>query len=367
MSLISQIYLSLQGLDSLVSAISNFGTGISSAEPSERQYPLVQFFEFLRVASASGLQQYAPDITEEGLAVARLGDGTDYVVHKVRSPDGDVVVVKHAKATLQLDGTEGSSESGNHSRIRKVLHEIKIATHPMLRKDRNILRMKGFGWELAESSLTSPFIVVEYAEHGTLRDYLQKKAVDKETKLGLAFDLARALRALHTQCIAHGDLKLENALVSIVPQNPTLKLTDFGLSVILNDDETSYEYWGTQRYRPPEVYQQTGDSPTAGLVVGCKYRACDIYTYGLFVLEVLIDGKRYFECASEQGEIEERDKALKCLSGVIDINVTALLTLINIAEKCLNIEVEARPPIEGIVSQFDNFNKLVRCTPFPKI
>ena len=362
MSLFSLVNLSLQSLDSLVSAISNFGAGVSSAGPTERQFPLVQFFEFLRVASTSGLKQYPSEITEEGLAVAKLGDGTDYIVHKVRISDGDVVVVKHAKATLQLDGTEGSSESGNRSRLRKVLHEIKIATHPMLRKDRNILQMKGFGWELAESSLTTPFIVVEYAEHGTLRDYLQRTAVNKETKLSLAFDLARALQVLHTQCIAHGDLKLENALVSIVPQDPTLRLTDFGLSVVLNDEERLYEYWGTQQYRPPEVYQQIGDSPTAGLVVGSKYRACDIYAYGLVVLEVLIDGKRYAEFASEQGEIEERDKALKCLSGMSDTNVTALNTLRTLAEKCLNIEVEARPPIKGIVSQLDRLNKSVRCT-----
>ena len=362
MSLVSQINLSLQGLDSLVSAISNFGAGTFSAEPPGRQSPLVPFFEFLRIASASGLQQYAQDITEEGLVVARLGDSTDYVVDKVRSPNGDVVVVKHAKATLLLDGTEGASESGNNSRIRKVLHEIKIATHPALRENRNILRMEGFGWELAESSLTTPYLVVEYAEHGTLRDYLQKKAVGKETKLGLAFDLAKALQALHTQCIAHGDLKLENALVFIVPRDPTLKLTDFGLSVVLDGDERPYEYWGTQRYRPPEVYQQTGDSPTAGLVAGSKYRACDIYAYGLFVLEVLVDGKQYFECASEQIEIEERCKALKCLSGVIDTNDTALNTLKNIAERCLNIEVKARPQIEEIIRQLEDFNKSVRCT-----
>ena len=362
MSLVSQINLSLQGLDSLGSAISNFGAGTSSAEPTERQSTSVPFFEFIRIASASGLQQYAQDITEEGLVVARLGDGADYVVDKVRSSNGDVVVVKHAKAALLLDGTEGASESGNNSRIRKVLHEIKIATHPALRENTNILRMKGFGWELAESSLTTPYLVVEYAEHGTLRDYLQMKAVGKETKLGLAFDLARALQALHAQYIAHGDLKLENALVSIVPRDPTLKLTDFGLSVVLNGDETPYEYWGTQWYRPPEVYQQTGDSPTAGLVAGSKYRACDIYAYGLFVLEVLADGKQYFEHVSEQGEIEERCKALNCLLDVIDTNDTALNTLKSIAERCLNIEVEARPQIEGIVSRFEDFNKSVRCT-----
>src|SRR4051812_46827146 len=107
MSLVSQIISSQSGLHSLEAAVSNFGIGISSGEPTERPAPSVPLFDFLRVASASGLQQYAQDIAEEGLVSARLGDGADYVVDKVRSPDGVVVVVKHVKATLMLDDTAG--------------------------------------------------------------------------------------------------------------------------------------------------------------------------------------------------------------------------------------------------------------------
>ena len=206
--------------------------------------------------------------------------------------------------------------------------------------------------------------MVEYAEHGTLRNYLQKSphVVSIQTKLSLAFDAAGALQALHTHRIAHGDLKLENALVSTAPEDPTLKITDFGLSVVLYDDEKSYEYWGTQRYRPPEVYQQTGDSPTAGLIAGSRYRACDIYTYGLLLLEILIDGEPYLEHVGEQGQIEGQSEALRCLSSVIDVDDVALPTLRIIVERCLHIEAEARPRIEEIIFQLEDINQSVRCT-----
>jgi len=361
MSLVSQIFSLQLGLDSLGSSDKNFGIDTSSGKHPEKTAPSLPLFDFLQVASASGLRQFAQDIAEEGLVAARLGDGADYVVDKVKSPNGEIVVVKHVKDTLSPDGVTGDSDIEDTSRISKVLHEIKIATHPVLRKNANILRMMGFGWEMSESSLTTPFLVVEYAEHGTLRNYLQKvpQPVSMETKLSLAFDTVKGLRSLHVHHIAHGDLKLENALVTTAPKDPTLKITDFGLSVVINDDETPYQYWGTQRYRPPEVYQQAGDSDTAGWIAGSKYRACDVYTYGLLVLEILIDGEQYLEHVGGAGRIDEQSQALRCLSSIFDSDDVALTTLKSIAQKCLHIDAEARPRIEEIVSQFEGVNQSV--------
>jgi serine/threonine protein kinase len=363
MSLVSQIFSLQLGLDSLGSSVKNHGTDTSSGKHPEKPAPSLPLFDFLQVASASGLRQFTQDVAEEGLVAARLGDGADYVVDKVKSPNGEIFVVKHVKDTLSLYGAAGDSDIKDTSRIHKVLHEIKIATHPVVRENANILRMMGFGWEMSESSLTTPFLVVEYAEHGTLRNYLQKVRlfVSTETKLSLAFDAVKGLRSLHAHHIAHGDLKLENTLVTTTPKDPTLKITDFGLSVVIDDDQTSYQYWGTQRYQPPEVYQQTGHSETAGWIAGSKYRACDIYTYGLLVLEILIDGEQYLEHLSEAGQIDEQSQALRCLSGVFDSDDVALTTLKSIAQMCLHIDVEARPPIEEVVSQFEGVTQSVRC------
>lgn len=350
-------------LGGFVSNVTQLSFRSSSATLSKKSTPFLPLFDFVQVASASGLKQYTQEIAEEGLIAARLGDGADYVVDKVRNTGGEIVVVKHVKATLTIGTTEHKVGSEEESRIRKVLHEIKIATHPAVKKNVNILHIKGFGWELAEGSLTTPFIVVEYAEYGTLRDYLRKgsHAVTIETRYELALDAARGVQTLHAHRIAHGDLKLENALISAIPRNPTLKITDFGLSIFLDSDEKSYEYWGTERYRPPEVAEQTGGSETAGLIAGSRYRACDIYTYGLLVLEILIDGEQYFDGAGEQIGIEEGSEPLQRLLKADSESNHIILVLKRIVEECLQVEAEARPRIDEIISQLGGSERLVEC------
>ncbi|KAF3491800.1 kinase domain-containing protein [Arthroderma uncinatum] len=358
MSIGAPILSSRSGLvDSLATALRDYGIGSSPDGPPEEPVPAIPLFDFLRIASESGLHQYPGDIAEQGLLAARIGEGLDYVVDKVKDLEGRVVVVKHVKTTASPDTGFQSEDS---SRIRKVLHEIKIATHPALKRSTNILQMKGFGWELAEDGLAIPFLVVEYAEHGTLRSYLQRSTVSMETKFDMAFDAARGLQALHAHRIAHGDLKPENALVvSTTPQHLTLKITDFGFSVILKDDQTHYEYWGTPHYRPPEVYRQTGDSETAGLIPGSGYRACDIYTYGLLLLELLIDGEKYITRAKNQGRLGDRDSALLCLLQVMDIECDVLPPLKNIVERCLLMDPEERPQIREIISQLEDIRREV--------
>nr|KMM67530.1 hypothetical protein CPAG_03864 [Coccidioides posadasii RMSCC 3488] len=355
MSLGSQILSFRSNLaDSLSIVQSNCGLGASS-DPVEKITKPVPLFDFLRVASASGLRQYAQDFAEQGLMSARLGNGADYIVDKVKSRDGQIVVVKHVKAIASLDIGVTRPSSDESSQIRKVLREIKIATHPALKENANILQMKGFGWELAEGSLAIPFLVVEYAEHGTLRSYLQNNrgSVGVEAKLDLAFGAAKGLQALHSNRIAHGDLKLENALVvSSASEHAALKITDFGLSVVLEDDAGLYEYLGTLCYRPPEVCQQAGDSSAAGLITGSSYRACDIYTYGLLLLEILINGERYFGLAGQQVQLEERSAALQCLLQVADQNSVVLATIKSMVESCLHAEAGERPQIQEIVSRF---------------
>jgi serine/threonine protein kinase len=346
-------------LASLVSRVSQLGTSSTSGALGEKSSLSFPLFDFVQVASASGLKQYPPDIAEEGLVLASLGDGADYVVDKVRNTDGDIVVVKHVKATFAIGPAE--PRGNEDSRIRKVLHEIKIATNPALKKSVNILQTKGFGWELGEESLTTPFVVVEYAEYGTLRDYLRKGSnpICIETKYELALDAAKGIQTLHAHHIAHGDLKLENALITSTPRNPTLKISDFGHSVVLEDDRKSYQYWGTEKYRPPEVTEQTGGSDTAGFIAGSQYRACDTYAYGLLVLELLIDGEQYFEGTVDLSQGEERFEPQQRLSTVDSESNTTISTLKHVAEECLLVEADGRPQMVEIVSQLGSVERLV--------
>lgn len=93
-----------------------------------------------------------------------------------------------------------------------------------------------------------PYIVVEYAIFGSLRQYLAESERSLRTKIIMAGDIAAGLNALHQCDIVHGDLKLENIVVLQSwdrPPGAIAKLCDFGHSIVLSADKKHRKYYGT--------------------------------------------------------------------------------------------------------------------------
>ncbi|KAF8395999.1 hypothetical protein HHK36_017610 [Tetracentron sinense] len=98
---------------------------------------------------------------------------------------------------------------------------------------RNLVPLKGFCFESKHKLL-----LYEYIPNGSLDNWLfnmkqDSNGVNWQQRIDIALGVARALAYLHTecqQCIAHGNLKLENVLLDekLVP-----KVTDFGLQSLL--------------------------------------------------------------------------------------------------------------------------------------
>lgn len=83
---------------------------------------------------------------------------------------------------------------------------------------------------------------------------------------------------LHERNIIHRDVKPENLLVYTSNDLPCLKLADFGLAAIIENDNVLYELCGTPTYVAPEVLAELG--------YGCKV---DIWSAGV-ILYVLLCG-----------------------------------------------------------------------------
>jgi serine/threonine protein kinase len=150
--------------------------------------------------------------------------------------------VKHIKL--------GASQNDSHGldrRLRAVLNEIRIMHHAPLREHPNILSILGYGWRQS-GQVPMPYIVVEYAIFGSLRQYLAESERSLRTKIIMAGDIAAGLNALHQCDIVHGDLKLENIVVLQSwdrPPGAIAKLCDFGHSIVLSADKKHRKYYGT--------------------------------------------------------------------------------------------------------------------------
>ena len=97
------------------------------------------------------------------------------------------------------------------------------------------------------------FIIMEYCEGKEILDYiLTKNRLSELESLKYFQQLINCLFYLHSQNIAHRDVKIDNMLLD---KNKDLKLIDFGLSTKYTDDNLLDQPCGTVVYAAPEVLE----------------------------------------------------------------------------------------------------------------
>ncbi len=158
--------------------------------------------------------------------------------------------------------------------VEDFLAEAQILarlTHP------HIVRVLDFA--LVEDT---PFLVMDYAPHGTLRERHPKGArLSLETVISYVKQIAPALQYAHEQKLIHRDVKPENMLLG---GNDDVLLSDFGIAAIIRTTGslTTERVAGTLPYMAPEQLS------------GKLNRACDQYALGVVVYEWL-SGERPFQ------------------------------------------------------------------------
>ncbi|KAJ5939396.1 hypothetical protein N7466_002530 [Penicillium verhagenii] len=216
-----------------------------------------------------------------------IAAGETFVVSKCNY-QGSVIAIKR----IRIDG-EKSKRQHFLRRLQSVLREVLIMCHPPLLHHPNIVSLLGYGWSTVEMQL-SPFLSLEFATGGSLREHLKGRPQSIRSKLILMGDLASGLMALHRCGIVHGDLKADNVVIFSSLDRPSLslaKLSDFGHSILVGSTpEKKAHYLGTALYNAPEVAVQKDRSiPIEQL------HKCDIWAFGLCVWEILADGNSYFQ------------------------------------------------------------------------
>ncbi|KAF2470808.1 uncharacterized protein BDR25DRAFT_287027 [Lindgomyces ingoldianus] len=300
---------------SLVTLLSNLYGNLSSVpksitseeQSSEKLLNWPSISNFLSVVTSSGLRQYDQGLFLSGLHSASLGEGRDYRVDLCEeSGTGNRLIVKHVKLEPPPPGTVEQAKDPVVRRFRKVLKEVRVMSHPPLKNCKYILGLSGYGWEYADQAYLSPFLVVEYANRGTLRDFFRSMpSTSWEQKRAICEQIARGLFALHSSAIVHGDVKMENILIcEVAPEVFCAKIADFGSSILAVGENGVRDYWGTELYNAPELRKGQLYHKDRDIVAENLLWACDIYSYGLLVWEVVRNGRNFFAEERAQSAVD---------------------------------------------------------------
>ncbi|CAG7848317.1 SubName: Full=Uncharacterized protein {ECO:0000313/EMBL:CCA75738.1} [Serendipita indica DSM 11827] len=170
-----------------------------------------------------------------------------------------------------------------HSLERRIKREIKVwaaVSHP------NILPFLGYAREFGDFlTMVSPWCSL-----GDASSYLDThRDIRFDERIQLLLDVCEGLAYLHKLGVIHGDLKLENVLIS--DQNRAL-LADFGLVRLANWEgeagmTTTSPYRATPRYTAPELLILDQDPNLRATMSG------DVWAVGCLALEFLVDYQPY--------------------------------------------------------------------------
>jgi serine/threonine protein kinase len=234
------------------------------------------------------------------------------------------VVVKSLRHREILDPTRQHADE-RILRLENFLRELRVLTHEPLRNHENIARLIGVGWERNRLSIKTsvfhwPFLVLEHAPYGNLSDFLENHGVDFDTRRALCLDVGMGLQKLHQCDVIHGDMKLENVLVSRHPTRKYVaKIADFGFTI--------FDLEGNLPTTKRLGYSEPWEAPESASTLAFRDRqSTDTYSYGFLIWKCLSYGHHPFDEAGGaiSNQSLETIKKLKATDGVPEYAVRAL-------------------------------------------
>ncbi|KAF7069795.1 hypothetical protein CFC21_075373 [Triticum aestivum] len=218
----------------------------------------------------------------------KLGQGNSGVVYKGVLKNREMIAVKRIVSSWM---------PGSQEQFQNEVYHLMMLKHP------NIVRFLGYCYETRNevklcngkrvfAEVAERLLCLEYLPKGSLDKYLsdESSGLDWSTRYNIIEGICYGLCHLHEQIdkkIIHLDLKPPNILLDdrMVP-----KITDFGLSRLLDQQQTLYteSRHGTFGYMPPEIFHGGTVTPKS-----------DIFSLGVIIMEVITGCRDYPDVTRE--------------------------------------------------------------------
>ena len=142
------------------------------------------------------------------------------------------------------------------------------------------------------------YLITEYIDGGELFDKISKvKQFNENDAANIMRQLLSAVVYCHNRKIVHRDLKPENLLLESSSRYDSIKVIDFGTSIVFDPSTKMRHKYGTPYYIAPEVLSRMYDEK------------CDVWSCGV-IMYILLCGQPPFKGKNHK-EIFEKIRAGK--------------------------------------------------------
>uniref|UniRef100_U9US91 Protein kinase domain-containing protein n=1 Tax=Rhizophagus irregularis (strain DAOM 181602 / DAOM 197198 / MUCL 43194) TaxID=747089 RepID=U9US91_RHIID len=172
----------------------------------------------------------------------------------------------------------------NNVTVKEIVHELKLQREIQFHD--NIINFYGvtkFESDNQDDLLKKYLLVMEYADSGSLKDYLKKNSnnLTWDDKYNLAYQLACGVSCLHNEGIIHRDLHSGNILV----HKNTIKIADFGLSKRIGSSSKQSKLFGIIPYVDPKRFGKRRNNKNSTQLSSFNEKS-DVYSVGVLLWEI---------------------------------------------------------------------------------